>query len=122
MRIVACWDASKPFETNQVIIREAESMLSSGGADSSLVVLACVTSAEAVSSAEQSLSACKHDAVVLLTEGSSVGESIVRFCDNFSPHLVCVGTRANSAVERLLLGSVSSHVLESVKCAVLLAK
>ncbi|MHB1044231.1 MAG: universal stress protein [Eubacteriales bacterium] len=48
--------------------------------------------------------------------------TILRFAEDNQLDLVVIGARGRNAVQRFLLGSVSSHLVNNLKCTVLVAK
>ena len=59
----------------------------------------------------------------LLTEGlSSVVEAITNNASNCNADLIVIGTRGQTAFKKLLLGSVSSGVLNHAHCSVLVVR
>ena len=118
--------------------REARAMLSAGGA----LHLAYVLPRECESGGlldaewkggcrarvEQRLAAIAED----LTHGSDLhghvhllsgepGDAILRLARETVPDLIAVGSHSYSLFERLLLGSVASHIVRGAHCAVLVA-
>jgi nucleotide-binding universal stress UspA family protein len=57
----------------------------------------------------------------LLIQGETI-ESIVNYCDKHRADLVIMGTHGQSALRSVLMGSISSGVLNNVACPVLFVR
>jgi nucleotide-binding universal stress UspA family protein len=88
-----------------------------------VLALAVVSRESLVESAEQQLrTICEEREERAVLIGDSAGKTLVQFVDTFAPHVLVVCASEKSVVEKLLLGSCASHVLENAKCNVLIAR
>jgi nucleotide-binding universal stress UspA family protein len=60
--------------------------------------------------------------VQIIEESGSVVHAILEYAENEKTDLIIVGTRGDSKVKKLLLGSVAEGVVTYVHCAVLVVK
>jgi nucleotide-binding universal stress UspA family protein len=74
----------------------------------------------AVEAAKEVMKTQPYESVILM--GDDVGKTLVTFLETFAPHMRVIGTRENSSLERLFLGSTSSYVVENSKVPILIAK
>merc|ERR1711991_863150 len=116
MKIATCYNVNATAETNEVVLRMAKKFLESQKLSQILLVTVVKREGE-VEEARKVLKEQEYESVILM--GDDVGKTLVSFLEHFNPHMLVIGTRENSSLERLFLGSTSSYVVENSKVPIL---
>jgi len=75
-----------------------------------------------VTRAQEQAKAAHRAVEIVVEEGPSPAGAIVRFAEKNGFDLIVIGNKGASAVERFLIGSVSSQVVANAHCSVMVLK
>ena len=77
---------------------------------------------ESVQKIKDQVKASKTNVEVVVEEAPSAADAIVKFAEKNNIDLIVIGNKGAGAVERFLIGSVSSQVVTHAPCSVLVVK
>ncbi len=77
---------------------------------------------EAVKKIETQAAAAKAKLTIVVEESSSPADAIVKYAEKNDVDLIVIGNKGAGAIERFLIGSVSSQVVAHSPCSVLVVK
>jgi nucleotide-binding universal stress UspA family protein len=77
---------------------------------------------EAVAKIAAQVKATHKDAEVVVIESPSPADAIVKYAEKNGIDLIVIGNKGAGAIERFLIGSVSSQVVTHAPCSVLVVK
>ncbi len=77
---------------------------------------------ESVQKVKDQAKAVKANVEVVVEEAPSAADAIVKYAEKNNIDLIVIGNKGAGAVERFLIGSVSSQVVTHAPCSVLVVK
>lgn len=77
---------------------------------------------EAVARIEAQVKAAHKNLMVVVEENPSPADAIVKFAEKDGTDLIVIGNKGAGAIERFLIGSVSSQVVTHAPCSVMVVK
>lgn len=77
---------------------------------------------EAVARIEAQVKAAHTNLMVVVEEDPSPADAIVKFAEKDGTDLIVIGNKGAGAIERFLIGSVSSQVVTHAPCSVMVVK
>jgi len=77
---------------------------------------------ESVEHIKEMAKAAKSEVHVVVEESPSPADAIVKFAEKNDIELIVIGNKGAGAIERFLIGSVSSQVVTHAPCSVLVVK
>lgn len=77
---------------------------------------------ESVGRIKEQVKAAKADVKIVVEESPSAADAIVNYAEKNGIDLIVIGNKGAGAVERFLIGSVSSKVVTHAPCSVMVVK
>lgn len=118
MKLAVAVEYSRPLNSKAAL----DSAFKMASAEDVVVVVCVITNESHIGAAKVALEPYVKQHELTLIVSNDPKEALLKFCNDFDPHILFLTTRKTSGLERLILGSTASYLIKHVSCNVMVCK